>query len=70
MTFQLRHEWSTGASVNGARLSCCMHCETLRVSIEAPPGEYFIRRKAEERERVKQQEPPCIAPAPFFKPPW
>ena len=34
MTFQLRHEWTIGAEVNGAQLATCDNCQTLRVTLE------------------------------------
>lgn len=33
MTFQLRHEWTIGAEVNGAQLATCDNCQTLRVTL-------------------------------------
>ena len=64
MSYRLRHEWVRGAVVNGAQLSVCEFCETLRVEPDGP--EYYIRRCAEgapTADRVVDTRPPCIAPA-------
>lgn len=47
MTFRLRHEWTSGARVNGADLATCPHCATLRVTLMVAGGAdevHFIRR--------------------------
>lgn len=70
----------------GVALATCAHCETLRATNlgrvplwrralrrfrgASATSVFFIRRKAEEVERVVRVEPPCISAAAFFKSPW
>lgn len=72
MTFFVAHEWCEGAHVNGARLATCKQCGTLRVTLRSDSGEtsYYIRRIADEDERVRQVSPPCVAPSSGFRAPW
>lgn len=65
MSWRLRHEWRDGATVNGARLATCVHCGTLRAVDER--GARFIRRVQNEDERVRTDEPPCLAPREAHK---
>lgn len=60
VSFRLRHEWRVGRCVLGASLSNCPHCGTLRVVL----GErtHYLRRVKNEKERVRFDEPPCVAP--------
>ncbi len=79
MTFRLRHDWTVGARVPGrdpdtdriteTRLATCAHCGTLR-SESAGGATLFVRRAAEESERVRRDEPPFVAPTSRFRAPW
>lgn len=67
MTWQLHHNFVQGACILGAQLATCEHCGTLRVDA-VDRKTVFIRRAAEESDRVRELEPPCLSPAPFVAP--
>lgn len=60
MTFRVRHEWpDQPRRILAAELVTCPHCGTLRVSEEGKPARY-LRAVAQESERDRFDEPPCI----------
>lgn len=68
MTFQVRHDWHKGATIAGAELATCAHCQTLRVT--ESPTVHYVKREAQEDRRVLRAEPPCVGAPAFFRAPW
>jgi hypothetical protein len=61
----MSHLFVRGSALLG--LSSCSRCGTLRV--EGAPVT-FIRRALKEEDRVREDEPPCLPPSPYFRAPW
>lgn len=70
MTWNLRHEWIDGLRIGGAQLATCRHCGTLRTVDRSWDGRLSLASKTHytrpgitnDAERIREDEPPCIAP--------
>lgn len=63
MSYRPSHDFIDGASILGAQLATCSHCQTLRVTNAARhPQPRFVVRTTDESKRDTFEVPPCIAP--------